>query len=213
MGAGEYVGLPFQYGFNRQGFVKAYDFETKSYTLEYEGISVVNDEAEVVVHEDEVDDYFSIEEWAEAEDFACVNPRGKIAYSRFGYIITPEGTVYSLTDYAVHGILCALIHPDIAKECGFRQPDKNPGSSHYQAFELDNYKKIPSIRISSGHITGTLYVSTWRKPVTEAQIASLLEVGKVMGTNARTKIATNFAGDMTFTKLITRLREGVGDDE
>jgi hypothetical protein len=69
----------------------------------------------------------------------------------YGCVIGPDGTVYVLNKYAVHGVIAAILCPEQAKAFGAPQPTgnrDNPPVMAYQEFELECNYKLPLVRIS-----------------------------------------------------------------
>lgn len=70
-----------------------------------------------------------------------------------GSLIDVNGNVYSLLTYGTHGVLNALLHPEIAKQYNLALPtgDLSLLSKYpYQEFDITMGYKIPNIRISCG---------------------------------------------------------------
>ncbi len=98
-----------------------------------------------------------------------------VPYTPFGCCITPDGTVYALTHYATHGVVAAVLYPEVAAEFEVPQPivdehvDELPKMA-YQHFELECAPLLPLLRVSAGRM-GSPHVS-WSEDIglTEEQI-------------------------------------------
>lgn len=73
--------------------------------------------------------------------------------TRFGSVITPDGTIYALRKYGIHGVVAAILFPEQAAVFGLPQPTGDlefiPKMA-YQEFDLACGKHLPLIRISCG---------------------------------------------------------------
>ena len=139
-----------------------------------------------------------------AED---VSIKGSIPkYSPHGYIIMEDGEVYTLTQKWAHGVLLAILFPDLAKECGYKPPDREFNVFHYQRFELDNHDKFPVIRVAFSLVVD-FYISKGEGAATKEQIASMVKIFKVTATSMTATIITD-AGEMSARKFLDALRKG-----
>lgn len=127
-------------------------------------------------------------------------------YSPYGYVIDKGGETYSLVKYATHGVIAAVLRPELAKEKGFCAP-VSPLSDNdvflYQAFELDNYQEMGLIRISTGGMRA-FAVSKGEGSATPQQIEAFRKVVKEHGLHPREKVIyagykeTNLVGAVKF---------------
>lgn len=124
-------------------------------------------------------------------------------YSPYGYVIMEDGTIHALTCQWVHGMVCALLFPDLAKESGYRQPDKQSSVYHYQRFELDYHRELPVIRIAFGMMT-PVAVSKSKKAATPAQIDAARRCLLVSGRKLNDTVSAEFR-DMTVSALLKEL--------
>lgn len=121
-------------------------------------------------------------------------------YSPFGYIIGEDGKIYSLTQQWCHGVILAILFPDLAKEKGFDIPDENYSVFEYQSFELDNQKQLPAIRVSKGMMT-SFTISAGDRLLTQKQITALSKILKVEDISLSDPIETH-KGRMSARKFI-----------
>lgn len=135
-------------------------------------------------------------------DVAETYPPGTdVQESGYGYVIAADGTVYALTRQWAHGILCAILFPDVAKEAGYVLPAKGAADAfEYQRFEIDNQAKLPVIRISMGFMS-PFNISKNYKPAPHAQLNGLRAVLKAHGKSLSDEVNTNY-GDVTVRKLL-----------
>lgn len=143
--------------------------------------------------------------------FAVTVPSGgKITYAPFGAIISEDGTAYILTQQFSHGIICALLFPELTKECGYAAPDRDASVFEYQRFELGNQNLMPVVRVALG-ITGLNSISASVKPITDAQLMTLQALAKALGWNGRTPINTNYGG-LSLQKTYNELKKDHTND-
>lgn len=128
-------------------------------------------------------------------------PGSKVEHAAYGYVIAADGTVYGLTKKWAHGIVCAILFPEVAKARGYAPPAKGAADVFkYQRFELDHQDELPVIRIALG-MMAPFNVSKGDKPATQAQIDGLRAVLKCHGKSLSDEINTNY-GDVTVRKLL-----------
>lgn len=122
------------------------------------------------------------------EDVAIKNECGKPIITGNDYIITDDGTIYTLTRQYAHGLVCAILFPDIAKTAGFQPPAHGASSWHdYQRFELDYHESLPVIRVSHGST-----VSTWGKGATPAQVDAYRRAMLANGLTLQDEVETDY---------------------
>lgn len=124
-------------------------------------------------------------------------------YSPYGYVIMEDGTIHTLSVQWVHGMVCSILFPDLAKESGYRQPDKRSSVYHYQRFELDYHNSLPVIRIAFGMMT-PVCVSKSRKAATPSQIDAARRCLLVSGRKMNDTVSAEFR-DMTVANLLKEL--------
>lgn len=124
-------------------------------------------------------------------------------HSPYGYVIMEDGTIHTLIQQWVHGMVCAMLFPDLAKESGYRQPDKESSVYHYQRFELDYHNQLPVIRIAFGMLT-PVAVSKSKKAATPAQIDAARRCLLAAGRKMNDTVSAEFR-DMTVANLLKEL--------
>lgn len=121
------------------------------------------------------------------EDVAFV---GELPSFSFGHVITEDGTIYSLTTQYAHGIVCAILFPDVAKAAGFAPPARGAANVYeYQRFELDHHDALPVVRIAFG-MAGT-YLSKSKKAATPEQIDAARRCLLARGMNLNDDVTTD----------------------
>lgn len=143
-------------------------------------------------------------------------PPIKPMYSPHGYVIAADGTTYTLLHRWYHGVVLALLFPDMLKE--FRvdmQDDDNldpiPGTGRplvmpedreeinvfdFQKFEFAYHGKMPVIRICPDRRTGNPSVDLPEKCTPEQREALRLVMIESCGYSLTTKVSTDHR-DMT----------------
>jgi len=113
------------------------------------------------------------------------------AYTPYGYLIAEDALIYSLTQKWVHGVILALLYPNVAAEAGYSQPDVDDLQVfHYQKFELDNHEKFPVIRISLGMMY-PFNISKGDAPASVAQRQALVKILKCQDMSMQSMIQTD----------------------
>jgi hypothetical protein len=131
------------------------------------------------------------------EDVALVTKGEQPTYSSYGYIVSEDGTIYTLRSRWYHGIALAILFPKEAKAAGYRAPnDDNCDVFKFQRFELDNHDKFPVIRVCPGRLMGPCSVNKGAKPATKEQVAAMRLIFKACGLGPRDKVNTD-RGDKT----------------
>lgn len=127
-------------------------------------------------------------------------------YTPHGYVILEDGTIYSLTKRWTHGVVLALLYPDVAKKCGYKPPDEDFNVFHYQRFELDNHSTFPVVRVAFSLVVD-FYISKGDNAATKEQIEAMIKIFKVTATKMTASIQTD-AGEMSARKFLDALRDG-----
>lgn len=143
------------------------------------------------------------------EDVAMTSDTPKVAYSPYGYIIGADGRAHALTDRWFHGVVLAVLYPDVAKEAGYPPPAREDGDVDvflYQRFELDHGYKLPVLRVSHSIQTGTTMVSAGDPACTEPQLAALVGAFGALGLRGNDTL-TGEDDDMTVSQWVDYLRQ------
>lgn len=143
------------------------------------------------------------------EEITTKGNADKAPYSLYGYVITADGTIYGMHERWTHGIILALLYPDLAKANGFETPQRDEGDLdvfRYQQFELDHGYDLPIIRVALSQLLGGTVVSTGSQAPTNAQISALLAALAEQGLTARDTL-TGSDDDPTVGELIEDLRQ------
>lgn len=121
-------------------------------------------------------------------------------YSPYGYVIGEDGKIYSLTQQWCHGVILAILFPDLAKEKGFDIPDEDYNVFEYQSFELDNQEILPAVRVSKGMMT-SFTVSSGNTLWSQKQVTAFTKILKTDDISLSEQIETH-KGRMSARKFI-----------
>jgi len=142
-------------------------------------------------------------------DVAIVCAAGTPPYTPYGYLIGEDGKIYGLTNRWFHGVVLAVLYPQLALEKGYAPP-AGPHDEvdvfKYQRFELDHSDEVPMIRVAIGSLTESISVSKGDAPATDEQIDALQRVFRVLGRKAGDTL-TGEDDDMTVAEFIESLRQ------
>lgn len=142
-------------------------------------------------------------------DVAMVCESGIPPYGIYGYVVGEDGKIYTLTDRYYHGIVIAVLYPELAASKGVAAP-ASPRDDldvfEYQRFELDNSRQLPILRVAVSLTTGTTMISKGSIPATEAQIDAMARIFKALGLAARDTL-TGDEDDQTVSEFLEELRQ------
>ena len=129
-------------------------------------------------------------------------------FTPFGYVITEDGTIYSLTQKWCHGVVLSLLFPDLEKDNGYELPDEDFDVFEYQRFELDHSRETTAIRISFSLTNGALNISKGEDAkANPEQIEAITKILKVQGLSLSDKIENDYR-QTTARTLLKQLRAG-----
>lgn len=129
-------------------------------------------------------------------------------YSMHGYLITPDGTIYTLLRKWWHGAVLALLYPEEAAAAGYKLPD-DPDELNvfeFQRFELDNHDRFPVIRICPGRVMGPTSFDRGSEVSTPEQVEAVRLIIKVLGLSGNDIVAADHC-DMPVRKMIDFLTQ------
>jgi hypothetical protein len=135
-------------------------------------------------------------------------PGGEVPYSPYGYVIQPDGTVYTLIHQYYHGIILACLYPKEAGAAGYavpEEPREDLSVFKYQRFELDNSPALGAVRIAISQMIDSLFFSKGNKPATDEQCTAVAACLRALGKRARDKIETE-KGERTISQILEELR-------
>jgi hypothetical protein len=142
-------------------------------------------------------------------DVAVVCERGAPAYTPYGYIVGEDGKIYALTSQSYHGVVLAVLYPEVAAEKGYAPP----AGAHdevdvfkYQRFELDHSDGLPIIRVAISRMTESINVSKGRIAATDEQIDALQRIFRTLGRRANDTL-TGEDDDLSVGEFIENLRQ------
>lgn len=129
--------------------------------------------------------------------------------SQYGYVIDKDGRIYSMVYRFTHGVILALLYPELAEKHGMSAPvgpvDELDVRA-YQGFEHDVSHELPNIRIAHSFLSGGVYISKGKFPATNAQIDSVRRALLACGYSLRDTL-TGEEGDQTIGQFLNFLRE------
>ena len=128
-------------------------------------------------------------------------------FSPYGYVITEDGTIYSLIEQWCHGVILALIFPELAKENGYTTPDENYDVFKYQQFELDHSRETTAIRVSMSPMSGQLNISKGEQKSSPEQCQALAAIIKEQGLSQSNTLQCDMQ-EMTIHKFMNKLWKG-----
>ena len=121
--------------------------------------------------------------------------------SEYGYVIQPDGTIWSLTCKWTHGVILALLYPLEAIKYGYGVPDRDANVFHFQKFETRASCHLNCVRVGVNCLMTDWYVSKGNAPITEAQRRSLLEIFKEHEVQWNDLMISNY-GDVNQVQLL-----------
>jgi len=128
-------------------------------------------------------------------------------FSPYGYVITDDGMIYSLIEQWCHGVILAILYPELTKREGYEPPNENYDVFEYQQFELDHYRETTVIRVSISPMSGMLNISKGKPPATDAQAQSLSAVIKEQGLSLSNTMQSDYS-EITIAKFMKKLWKG-----
>ena len=126
-------------------------------------------------------------------------------WSPFGYIVNTDGTLYSLTEAYTHGVLLALLYPEIAEEQGYEPPDSDFDVMEYQRFELDHTELFPVVRVSK-YLSKVAFNFSDKFGVNEEQRVTLSKIIKLEDLSLHSKIMCKH-GDISMREFLKLCEE------
>lgn len=141
-------------------------------------------------------------------DVALKGDADKVPFSPFGYVIDTDGAVYALTEKWTHGIIAALLYPEVAQQHGFWPVlwdyDQLPVFM-YQQFVLEHADQLPLVRLATSQLGfGTSVTGT--SNVNLKQVDALVVTLAKMGHRAQDTL-TGSDEDPTVAELVEDLRQ------
>lgn len=113
-------------------------------------------------------------------------------FSPYGYVIAPDGTVYSLCREWHHGVVLALLRPDLLEQAGYDAPRRHCNVYKYQRFLFfAQHVQVPYVIISFGYAV-QYAVSASEESITSAQLSALAACLLLSGATGDTPVQTDF---------------------
>ena len=124
-----------------------------------------------------------------------------LVQSEYGYVVQPDGTIWSLNCRWVHGVILALLYPLEAIKYGYGVPDRDADVFHFQKFEMRASYHLNCVRVCVNGLVADWYLSKGNAPITEAQRRSLLEIFKDHDVHWNDLLVSNY-GDVNQVQLL-----------
>ena len=144
------------------------------------------------------------------QDVALTTNAGEpVKYSPYGFIIDAQACVHTLLYRWRHGVITALLYPQLAEEKGFGVPvgaAREIDVFHYQNFEHEVANDLPIIRIATSAMLGGIYLSKGQLPASDAQIESVRLALAASGLTGSDTL-TGEEGDLTVAQVLQELRQ------
>lgn len=194
--------------------------------MDYPGKSDAWHEGRMAARSGDHDNFYKLgtpehEEWQQGHDFQPVAltledvslisaPGAPVQSSPFGWVIGKDGTTYALCNRWYHGVICAILYPELSAAHEVGIPYRNEVNVlKYQHFEHDHSQDMEVIRISVSSMTGATYFSkASTHKATDDQIQAVISCCADLGYTGRKRITTDM-GDLTVAQLVDELRKGV----
>lgn len=127
-----------------------------------------------------------------------------------GFVIVEDGTCYSLKEARAHGVLLALLFPDLAKKFGYAPPikDCHEQLSKFQRMEIDHQEQLPALRVTFGFVMYSCNISRGLNAATPKQLDSLRAVLKSHSYGMNDEIHLEM-GERTVRTVLTELSKKV----
>jgi hypothetical protein len=142
-------------------------------------------------------------------DVALIGNAKKAPYTPFGYIIDAEARVLGLTKQWCHGVVLAILYPELAAAEGYEPPTEDENRHievfKYQRFELDHSRTLPVIRVAQSQMIDEIMVSSSDIQPTELQLQALLAVLNLLGLRGTDSLSGDGHG-RTVNDLMAQLR-------
>lgn len=143
-------------------------------------------------------------------DFAKTSESGEPLYTPYGYIIDAQARIHALLTQYCHGVVLALLYPEVAASAGF-EPPCHPREElpvlHYQRFEFDHCDELPVLRVACRY-GGGVYVSHGpTAQLTDAQHDALRRVFKALGLRGTDTLTGEEEDTLTVNKFLEHLRQ------
>jgi hypothetical protein len=128
--------------------------------------------------------------------------------SPYGYVIDADGRIHSMMNRYTHGVIIAVLYPDVAAKHGIPAPTGRPKDLDlraYQNFEHEVSNELPILRIAGSMLGDFIMVSDSRHAATNVQIDSVRRALKASDRDLRDTL-TGEEGDQTVGEFLDYLR-------
>jgi hypothetical protein len=129
--------------------------------------------------------------------------------SPYGFVIDKDGRIYSQLKRYTHGVIIALLYPELAVKHNTPAPAGPVDELNlrfYQDFEHEVSSELPIVRIALSYFDDFIVVSKGKGALTNVQIDSVRRSLKACNRGLRDTL-TGEEGDMTVGQFLDGLRE------
>jgi hypothetical protein len=129
--------------------------------------------------------------------------------SPYGFVIDKDGRIYSQLKRYTHGVIIALLYPELAAKHKTPAPAGAVDELNlrfYQDFEHEVSHDVPIVRIALSYFDDFIAVSKGKEALTSVQIDSVRRALKSCNRGLRDTL-TGEEGDMTVGQFLDDLRQ------
>jgi len=133
----------------------------------------------------------------------------EVPYGPYGYLVDQRGIVYVLTHRWFHGVITALLFPNLVEAEGYSAPVSPPEANNvftYQEFEHKVSRITGLVRIAQSALINSLFCSKGDEPATAVQLEGVAKCMKALGYNHRDLVTTD-GGDLKLADLYEQLKQ------
>jgi hypothetical protein len=142
------------------------------------------------------------------EDVAIVCPDGVGPPSHpYGAIVQADGTVYVLIRQMYHGVLSALLYPELAKQFGYELPRRDCGVFKYQRVQFIADSVTSNVVVSSNPYSMTSIHYNDQVPVTKTQAFRTVQFLAGLGFSGEDTVRARW-GEVALNDLEEHLLKG-----
>ncbi|KWT98189.1 MULTISPECIES: hypothetical protein [unclassified Variovorax] len=129
-------------------------------------------------------------------------------YSPYGYVVEADGTTHALCYRWMHGVITALLYPELALKHKAPPLEGSPEDLDvfaFQAFEHEVACRLPLVRIAYSLTTGSTALSKGAVPPTDVQIEGVRRALNQLGLSGQDTL-TGEEDDPTVNEQLERMR-------
>jgi hypothetical protein len=136
-------------------------------------------------------------------------------YSPYGYVVEADGTTHALCYRWMHGVITALLYPELAREHQAPPLEGSPDDLDVYAFQDFEHlvaRSLPLVRIAYSLSTGSVALSKGSVLASDAQIEGVRRALNQLGLSG-TDTLTGEDDDPTVSEQLERMRKERLDHE